>query len=353
MDWDANRDGVMEGKQDNTYDVAFFGPNPLCGIYYLGALRASEEMARAVGDDGSARVYRGLFDKGSQWIDANLFNGEYYFQDVRSAPGKPYPEYQVGKGCLIDQLTGQYLAHVAGLGNLVSPQNAKTSLEAVYRYNFKHSLVDHVSVERTYALNEEAAVLICSYGKAERPEIPFPYYSEAWTGLEYSTAAVMFYTGMISQGLEFIETARSRFDGIRRNPWDECEAGHHYVRPMSSWSSVVALSGFQYEGNRAHVIAIPRLPQDNFKCFWATGTGWGSFTLTKAANGSVRFALQVIAGTLPCESCALPGRGSKASAKIGAKTYSAQLEKNETNISVQFGERLKLRRGDLLEVEIA
>ena len=48
--WDANRDGVAEGVQHNTYDVEFYGPNPLCGVWYLGALRAGEEMARAVGD---------------------------------------------------------------------------------------------------------------------------------------------------------------------------------------------------------------------------------------------------------------------------------------------------------------
>ena len=48
--WDADRDGVMEGVQHNTYDIEFYGPNPLSGIYYLGALRAGEELARAVGD---------------------------------------------------------------------------------------------------------------------------------------------------------------------------------------------------------------------------------------------------------------------------------------------------------------
>ena len=58
--WDADRDGVMEGVQHNTYDVEFYGPNPLCGIYYLGALRAGEEMARAVGDTQSASEYRRL-----------------------------------------------------------------------------------------------------------------------------------------------------------------------------------------------------------------------------------------------------------------------------------------------------
>jgi non-lysosomal glucosylceramidase len=54
--WDADRDGVLEGVQHNTYDVEFYGPNPMCGIYYLGALRAGEEMARATGDAAARRI---------------------------------------------------------------------------------------------------------------------------------------------------------------------------------------------------------------------------------------------------------------------------------------------------------
>jgi len=46
--WDPNRTGVLAGAQHNTYDVAFYGPNPLCGIYYLGALRAGEESAWSI-----------------------------------------------------------------------------------------------------------------------------------------------------------------------------------------------------------------------------------------------------------------------------------------------------------------
>ncbi|NLH43115.1 MAG: hypothetical protein GX448_14850, partial [Planctomycetes bacterium] len=48
--WDANKDGVMEGCQHNTMDVEYYGPNPQMGIWYLGALRAAEEMAKHVGD---------------------------------------------------------------------------------------------------------------------------------------------------------------------------------------------------------------------------------------------------------------------------------------------------------------
>ena len=255
--------------------------------------------------------YRRLFDQGSRWIDVNLFHGEFYIQQIRGfradqispqlrsgmgSENTEQPEYQVGEGCLIDQLLGQYLADVAGLGPLVSPQHVRSTLDAIYRYNYKRSLVDHDTVQRTFALNNEAAVVICDYGKAPRPHIPFPYYAEVMTGFEHSAAALMFYSGMVAQGLEYVENLRSRYDGVKRNPWDEAECGHHYARAMSSWSSVVALSGFQYEGDRGHVIALPRVPSEDFRCFWATGTGWGSYSLKRTQTGKVTFTMQTLAG---------------------------------------------------------
>ena len=61
--WDADRDGVMEGCQHNTMDVEYYGPNPQMEIWYLGALRAAEEMAKGAGDKAFAALCRDLFDK--------------------------------------------------------------------------------------------------------------------------------------------------------------------------------------------------------------------------------------------------------------------------------------------------
>ena len=94
--WDANRDGVMEGVQHNTYDVEFYGPNPLGTVYYLGALRAAEEMARALGDSAAAADYHALFLKGSAWVDQNLFNGEFYVQQVRGIPKSEIAQATIG-----------------------------------------------------------------------------------------------------------------------------------------------------------------------------------------------------------------------------------------------------------------
>ncbi len=290
--WDPDKSGVLTGVQHNTYDVEFYGPNPQCGIFYLGALRAGEEMARAVGDAAGAEEYRAVFEHGSKWIDANLFNGEFYIQrvrgiakdkiapnlvsDMRSANTET-PEYQVGGGCLLDQLIGQYLAEVAGLGPLVSTAHIRKTLESIWRYNYKRTLVGHDSVQRTYVLNDEPALMVCDYGKAERPHVPFPYYAESWTGLEYLAAAHLLFAGMTREGVEAVRNVRARYDGERRNPWNEPECGHHYARAMSSWSTLLAASGFHYHGG-GQAVSIKAPP--GFRCFWSTATGWGTFRVT-------------------------------------------------------------------------
>jgi len=311
--WDPNRDGVMEGVQHNTYDVEFYGPNPLCGVYYLGALRAAEEMARTLGDTTAAADYRGLFEKGRAWIDANLFNGEYYIQKIRSIPKNQIapttvgdmgadrpdePEFQLGDGCLADQLIGQYLADLAGLGPLLDPAKIRKALESVHKYNHRANLFDHDSVQRVYTLNDEPTILVCDYGKGARPKVPFPYYSEAWTGIEYLVAAQFIHVGMLREGLETIEDVRWRFDGERRNPWDEPECGHHYARAMSAWSSVVAWSGFHYHAADQALTLSPKTTPPEFRSFWSTGAGWGLFSIAPE-NGRSRAKITVTEGSLP------------------------------------------------------
>lgn len=364
--WDADRDGVLEGVQHNTYDVEFYGPNPMCGIYYLGALRAGEEMAQAVGEDSSANEYHRLFVNGSQWIDAHLFNGRFYIQQVRGyAPDQiapnlrsdmgsantEKPEYQVGGGCLIDQLVGQYLARVAGLGSLVSPDHVQATLKSIFEYNYKRTLTAHDNVERTFALNDEAAMVICDYANAPRPRIPFPYFAEVMTGFEYSTAALMLYSDMVAEGVECIRNIRARYDGEKRNPWDEAECGHHYARAMASWSGIIALSGFHYSGREDHVIAVPRIPHGTFQCFWSTATGWGTFSYRAAEQGTF-FTMKALAGKLACRSCEISGTGTRSSVKNNGKECAHEVKQERGSARFEMKEPLVIAEGTELRIEI-
>ncbi len=365
--WDANRDGVMEGVQHNTYDVEFLGPNPLCGVWYLGALRAAEEMARALGDTASAAEYARLFQQGSAWLDANLFNGEYYVQKVQGMPKDQVakglmagmgsadtekPDFQVGDGCLIDQLAGQTLADIAGLGSLLNDKHVEQTLRSLLKYNYKRSLHTHESVQRVYALNDEAALVICDYGKGKRPLIPFPYFAEVMTGFEYTAAVLMLHRGMIDEGVEVIRNIRRRYDGERRNPWNEAECGHHYARAMASWAAIPALSGFSFHAAEHRLAVDPKINADKFRTFWSTANGWGEFSHT-LGEGRRRFALTVSQGSATVRYVRLNWGADvppKTSASAGRKALSHTVKVENGKLVFDLGSEVTVRPSEDLVI---
>ena len=318
--WDEDRDGVMEGCQHNTLDVEYYGPNPLMGVWYLGALRAAEEMAHYVGDGGFAATCRELFTKGSRWLDANLFNGEYYEQRVvppkegqliaeglrvgAGAKDLSDPDYQVGPGCLVDQLAGQLMAHICGLGYLLNKRHVRKTLKSIFRYNFKKDLYGHFNHMRTFALNDEQALVMCTYPHGGRPKTPVPYFTEVMTGFEYTAAAHMLCEGYVTEGLRCISAIRARYDGQRRNPFDEAECGHHYARAMASWAATLALTGFHYSAVEQSMSFAPVQGLH----FWSNGYAWGTCKISIGKhNAKVR--LNVLHGSLPLKRFILNGWG--------------------------------------------
>lgn len=323
--WDADRDGVMEGCQHNTMDVEYYGPNPQMELWYLGALRATEEMASYLGEQEFAQTCRDLFERGSRWMDANLFNGEYYEHEVRPpvegsavAPGLRHetmgardladPELQLGPGCLVDQLVGQYMAHVCGLGYLLKQHHVRRTLESVMKYNFKEKVFfGHFNHMRTFALNDESALLMATYPHGRRPKRPFPYYNEVMTGFEYTAAVHTLYEGQSAYGLRCMGAIRDRYDGKKRSPFDEAECGHHYARAMASWAAVLALTGFRYSGvDHSIRFASPDRPSQSF---WSNGYAWGTCAQKPTGDGA-EVELTVLYGSLQIERMTLEGRGT-------------------------------------------
>jgi hypothetical protein len=238
---------------------------------------------------------------------------------------------------------------VAGLGYLVDPAHIRETLKSIYQFNYKRQLYDHESVQRTYVLNDEAALVVCDYGTGKRPEVPFPYFAEAWTGLEYQAAATMIYAGMVREGVEAFENSRRRYDGERRNPWDEAECGHHYARAMSAWSGVLALSGFRYHGAEKSASIAPRLNVGNvgkFSCFWSAAPAWGTFTHA-ADSGRRRVSLAVAEGNLPLRSITLaPGPAATPSATLNGRPL--VLSHDREGVVFTFAEELTIHAGEEL-----
>ena len=293
--WDADKDGLMEGEQHNTYDIEFYGPNSMMGGFYLGALLAGSRMAAAMGDREAAARYLEVFEKGRQKYNDLLWNGEYYVQKYDQIMEK---KYQYGEGCLSDQALGQWVSMVAGLGRFLPEDRLKSTLGSIFRYNFLPDFRDFSNVQRTYALNDEKGLLLCSWPKGGRPPLPFVYSDEVWTGIEYQVASHLLYEGLLEEGLSLVKAVRDRYDGRRRNPWDEVECGHHYARAMSSWGLLLALSGFSYSGVDMKIGFEPKLYLEGFRSLWTTGSGWGSYSQTLKTEKDLTVELSAASGEL-------------------------------------------------------
>jgi hypothetical protein len=180
------------------------------------------------------------------------------------------PRYQLAKGCLVDQLVGQYMAHVCGLGYLGREANIKATLQSILKYNSRETMENHFNNMRSYALGKESALLMASWPNG-RPSVPFPYFSEVMTGFEYAAAVGMLYEGMNVEGIKVIKNIRNRYDGAKRSPFDEAECGHHYARAMASWAANLALSGFHFSAidQSIHFTSTPGT------WFWSNGYAWG------------------------------------------------------------------------------
>lgn len=309
--WDGNQDGVMEGSQHNTMDVNYFGPNPQMGFWYMGALKAAKEMALFMKDKVFAQKCDRLYTQGSQWMDAHLFNGEYYEQKITDpttfefididSPDAQIPEFQLGKGCLVDQLVGQYMAHICGLGYLGDVDHIRKTMKSVMKYNFVPDFSRHFNNMRSYVMGDEAGLLMASWPNG-RLEVPFPYFAEVMTGFEYCAAVEMIYEGQQADALKCIRAIRERHDGAKRNPFSEAECGYHYARSMASWGTILALSGFSYSG----VSQSMRITSTPGTYFWSNGYAWGTCMVT-----ADQVTLQVLKGILELRSFQLVGQKEK------------------------------------------
>jgi len=389
MPWDPDKNGVMEGEQHNTYDIEFYGPNTMMGSLYLGALKAGAEIAEAMKEPDKATEYRGLFESGKKLYDEKLWAGDYYIQDIYVLDGLKVPEhlvspedeecedgcecdtvpggktkaldsahvvpkYQYGKGCLSDQLLGQYLAHVAGLGYVLDKDHVKQAMQSIYRYNFRPSMKDFANVQRVYAVNDEAGLLLCSWPHGDRPALPFVYSDEVWTGIEYQVAATLIYNGWVKEGLEVVKGVRARYSGFNRNPWDEVECGHHYARAMASWAVMLALTGYHYDGVTGHIEFSPVMNAGNFATFWSCGRAWGSYEQVQK-KGETVIRLSVSKGSLWVESISLGSISGKPAVGNGRVTLNgakqaATIEMKDKRLLLRLSEPATIPEGSVLQV---
>ena len=303
--WDPRHVGALEEPHHNTYDIEFWGPDGMCTSIYTSALNCFVKMAKDLKalKKKEIKFYEELLEKSVRFMETELWNGEYFYQQVRweglNAPSpmevqsfqstyspeaqkillEEGPKYQYGKGCISDGVLGCFLTTFAGLEEPLDHEKVRSHLLSVYKYNLKHDLRDHSNPQRPgYALGNEGGLLLCSWPYGDKPNLPFVYSDEVWTGIEYQVAAHLIAEGCVEEGLDIVRTCRNRYDGTLRNPFNEYECGSWYGRALSSYALLEALTGARYDAVEK-TLHINSKVGDNFRSFLSTATGYGTVGL--------------------------------------------------------------------------
>ena len=356
---DADRDGVPDGAQPNTYDCSVSGANTFIGSQYLAALAAAEKLALVMGDEESTSAWRTIREAGMKNQNEKLWNGEYYIQ----APGEP-PRHDYNTGCHSDQLLGQWWAHQTGLGYLFPPDRIHSALSAIMKHNFRSDFHGFKQKPRRYVLDDEAGLLMCTWPDGDRPDPFIIYADEAWTGIEYATAGAMIFEGMIDEATQLVNAARSRYDGRRRdgvnsgpggNPFNELECGKFYARAMSSWGLLIAAQGLVLEGPAGVIGFKPKWQPADHRSFFTAPEGWGLFVQSRT-DGVQSERIEVRHGRLRVRQLVfeLPAHVGEAQATtlIDGEPVETAIQREGTEIRITLASPALLKEGSRIDVTL-
>jgi len=355
---DADADGMIESNQHNTLDTDWFGPVAWLSGMYLSALRASEEMAKEVGDEAFAKQCRSLFERGQPKLVTELFNGEYFIN-------KPDPKHSdsinSGSGCEIDQVFGQSWAFQVGLGRILPERETHSALKALWKYNFAPDVGAYRAVHkpgRWYAMPGEAGLLMCTFprddwnydkAKGKGPDWAAGYFNECMNGFEYQVAGHLIAEGMLLEGLAVARAVHDRYHASRRNPWNEVECGDHYARSMASYGIFLTVCGYEYHGPKGHIGFAPKLSSENFRSAWTAAEGWGSYS-QRIHGGSFEAKLEVHHGRLRLRTLAFelsPGHNATSvKVRLNDKSVASshRLENNRMHIMLADEARIGINQ---------
>jgi non-lysosomal glucosylceramidase len=313
--WDLDGDGLLDARMHNTFDIEFSGPEPRANLLLIAALRASITMALHVGDGDAAARWTAQ-ETCTTSAMASLWNGRYFVQ--RPIEGDSLI-HQYGAGLLSDQLLGQFLAYVAGLGDLVPRSQIESALRTIVSENFLEDVGTLASGQRVFAGPGESGMILASWPDGGRPDTPFFYSDEVWSGVEHQVATTLAYVGMTEEATAVERAVRARHTGERRSPWNEIECGNHYARSLASWGLLLAFSGAQWDAT-ARVLSFN--PTQDGRYVFTTDSAWGRVEIDSkelrltVLGGQLRLAELVVGDAIVASDVILAADGIQSGAQL-------------------------------------
>lgn len=336
--FDDDKDGMMKGDHHNTLDCNASGTSPWIGTMYMAALKACEQMATIVGDQESAANYRAIWTLGVKNQNEQLW-------DEKLGHYKEKSEFLEGKKVMtdatsIDMLLGQWWANQLNLGQLYPVDRTKQSLSKIHKNNkYTDTGSGYKATFRDFLGTGDTGWFMNTFPGVP-PENSIYYYHEVMSGFEYAAASTMLQYGMLEEGLDIIAAIAARYDGRFRgegevhlannscvfgtgSPFGEDECGDFYTRAMSSWSALLALQGFIYDGPKQKIGFKPTWHPEDHASFFTTSKAWGLFTQTQTQTTQIA-DIAIKFGTAQIKNIVLAVADKKTASNISVKLDGAE-----------------------------
>ena len=318
---DSEGHGIPDSDtRRNTYDQWDLEGSPayICSLW-LGALTAGIRLAQDLGEAAQEADWRDLHAKASKSFMARLWNGEYFNLWV-SANG-------VDECCMSDQLSGEWYTGLMGLPHSVSPEAIQTALKSVYQHNFTPDL----------------GLRNASYPEGKKKRFKTHQNFQAagnWTGIEYANSSLMIEMGMVAEGLSVSHSVHERYIRSGRR-WNHVECGDHYFRAMSSWTTLLALTGLRLDSPNRAITLDPKVA--GLVAPWFVPGAYGVLAQT-----SKRIELECRTGSLEIQEIRHRSTRSGVTVAIDGRPIEIATETGAPHTATRFKEPVVLRAGSKL-----
>ena len=234
---DSDGDGLPDrDTKRNTYDAWNFSGTPVyISVLWLAALKAAARIADEMGDAVRAAGWRNTLEKGLASLESRLWNGEYY--DLWKS------DTDKDECLMTDQLDGEWFLRAAGIGGNLSDERVGKVLKTILKNNFSP---DGGLVNASCPEGRRTTLFSRKNCQAEA----------VWTGICYAVAALCMSVGLREEADMLVNTVhdnQARFGAL----WNHWECGHHYSRPMSSWTTLTTALGLQTNSRQKVIYLKP------------------------------------------------------------------------------------------------
>jgi uncharacterized protein (DUF608 family) len=238
IETDKNKDYLPDNEgADHTFDLwNCYGASSYTSGLFLAATLALIKMAQITEDKDTEKVASDYFKEGKKNFEKKLWYKSYFIEynnrNIRNSKGFP----KTSLACTVGQLAGQWYAHLLDLGYIVSKDKVAKAIRSILELNAKDS---------PYGITNSV------YPNGERDDNNL-HSSSIWIGVNYSFLSLAIYEGFTKEALEIGQRIWSNICQKEKNVWNQPDIysssqgeylfGDHYMRNLSIWSILFALS---------------------------------------------------------------------------------------------------------------